>query len=174
MSAFLGLLVFLAAAVWEAHVAAFLPSWAGLFPLWPLTVLTLCLETDRWLAAAWLAVALAWEELARPASLPPSAWAWVPLFAVSAWLLRVRLSHRSLWSALVLVAFGRAVWIAAHAAQAAFGASRALPWGQAFLGWLGLLGWDLAFTTVAFPLALRFAKRAPGERPSFFARRSRV
>ncbi|MBP7005954.1 hypothetical protein KBB27_02430 [Patescibacteria group bacterium] len=168
-----GALAFFLAALWETHVAVFLPVSASLFPLWGVVVVGLCLESDLLKLGTGLVFALTWEELLRPVGILPISWIWLPLMFGAFWLLRVWLSHRSLLSALVLTLFGRCVWVLFRAWEVARVTTEQPVWGKEGLLWLSMLIWDVVFVTVVFLLMNTITKRLSPYMPSF-SHRSRL
>lgn len=167
---FFGALLFLFAAIWETHITSFLPSWALIYPLWPLTVVCLCLESDRIKLAIGLIFALVWQEIARPLSVPPLFWLWLPLMALASWLLRIWLSHRSMWSAIVLAMIGRSVWVMARAIDLrAFHPDGAVWKAQAWQ-WGTILLWDIVLVVIFLQIALFLSRRLSPYLPRFLHR----
>ncbi len=169
-AAFFGGLLFLFAAIWEAHAVPFLPLWAGWMPLWPCVVIALCLEAPPMRVAAALGVALVWRQLALPVGTTPLFWVWFPLLFLSFWLLRVWLSHRSLWSALVLVVLGRLVWVGLRLLDLSRFASDLPAWRGELPAWGVLFAWDAACVMIGLPLALGLGRRLAPYLPRFGTR----
>lgn len=167
IAVFVGALTFFLAALWETHVAVFLPLWANLFPLWGVVVVGLCLESDLLKLGTGLMLALTWEELLRPMEILPIFWIWLPLMFGAFWLLRVWLSHRSLLSALVLTFFGRSAWVLFRVWEVAHITTEQSVWGKEGLLWLSMLIWDMVFVTVVFLLASTLTKRLSPYMPHF-------
>ena len=165
-----GVVFFLLAAIWETHIAIFLPAWAQLFPIWPLVVVCVCLDSSRIKLAAGLMLALVWQELARPATLPPINWVWIPLMALASWLLQIWLSHRSLWSALVLVLFGRLVWIMVRIVDFAAYHPTWDIWKDQLRLWASMLLWDVLLVLVMLQVTLFLSKRLAPYLPRFLTR----
>lgn len=116
--------------LWELHAVGFFPWWFQAAPIWPWFVVLLCLEVDwRRTATAFAGVSI-WMAL-----LPIGTVLRIALFLlciIGAYgLLRVWLSHRSVWSALALVWLGRIVMV---------GTDLARYWWQD--AW-GFVDWDL-------------------------------
>lgn len=170
VSAVLGAILFLLAAIWEAHAVAFLPAWLGFLPLWPCVVIALCLESEPVRVAAALALALVWRTLAAPDSVPPLFWVWLPLLFGSFWLLRVWLSHRSIWSALVLVFLGRLVWVGIRLLDLSRFSSEIPVWQGELQAWGIAFAWDVAFILIGLPLILALNRRLSPYLPRFVRR----
>lgn len=165
-----GGLSFLLAAIWESHIVAFLPAWAGWMPLWPCVVIALCLEARLPRIAVALGLALTWRQLALPVGTPPLFWVWLPLLFVAFWLLRVWLSHRSLWSALVLVFLGRLVWVGMRLFDLSRFSSETPVWQLELRSWGVLFAWDAACVMIGLPLALALGRRLSPYLPRLMAR----
>lgn len=169
-SALVGACAFLLAAIWETHVAPFLPGWAGLYPVWPLVVVGLSLETDRVKLACGLMLALLWEEAVRPTGTPALPWLWVPLLVLGAWSLRLLFSHRSTWSAFVLVVAGRLVWLIARIIDLSSYGPDAATWKAQAVCWGIIIAWDLLLVGVLLKAILFVSRRLGPYLPRFAPR----
>ncbi len=160
-------IAFLLAAIWEAHIVSFLPAWASVYPLWPLVVVGLSLESDRVKLMAGLLLALMWQEAARPDSLPPISWLWIPLLFVGAWSLQIWFSHRSTWSAFVVVILGRLVWIIARAIDLSSFHPDSATWKAQLWQWALILLWDAVLVATLLKTVLFFSRRLGPYLPRF-------
>lgn len=170
IQAILGGILFLFAAIWETHVASFLPWYATIYPLWALTVVGLCLESDRMKLGTGLVLALIWEEIARPASTTPIIWLWLLLTVLASWLLRIWLSHRSMWSAVILVVFGRLVWVFVRTIDLQSFSSPELIWKGQMGEWAIMLFWDIVLVVVLLKTALVLSRALSPYLPRFSKR----
>jgi hypothetical protein len=156
---FLTLLTLIPVAAWELHAVTYAPWWAQAMPIWPWFVTALCLEMERRrVLAAWIGVATWSVLLTGRASL--ALFSTSIVLVVAHVLLKVWVSHRSMWGALALVWIGRALLSIAEAVQYWWqDAWQMVDWSLYWHHVLGRFVWDALFVMIGLRCALWLRKR---------------
>lgn len=145
--------------VWELHVAGYLPWWLQAAPIWSWFVVVLCLEVDWRRLLMVLAGVSTWMAL-----LPVGTFSHTLTFVLcilgAYGLLRIWLSHRSVWSALALAWIGRIVLMGADIGRFWWrDAWGIVDWDLFFRLHLTRFAWDVMLVMVGLRCALWLRKR---------------